>query len=69
MDRMISRAGAALLALCAATGPAAADDAATCTKAEGDESTAACTRLLASNPDNALAATAVIEFGGKSCTE
>src|SRR5579871_1100162 len=53
MYRTISRAAAALLALCAAGGPAAADDAATCTTAQGDDSIAACTRLLQSNPNSA----------------
>src|SRR5262249_52292017 len=53
MYRMISCAAAALLALCAVAGRAAADDADMCQKAEGDDSIAACTRLIRTNPNNA----------------
>jgi tetratricopeptide (TPR) repeat protein len=50
---VILRAAAVLLTLDAALVPALADDADTCRRASGDDSIAACSRLLARNPKDA----------------
>ena len=50
---VVLRAVAALLTLSAALAPALADDADTCRKASGDDSVAACSRVLARNPKDA----------------
>jgi Flp pilus assembly protein TadD len=50
---VILRAAAALLTLGSALVPALADDADTCRRATGDDSIAACSRLLARNPKDA----------------
>jgi tetratricopeptide (TPR) repeat protein len=50
---LVLRAAAVLLTLGAALAPALADDADTCRKASGDDSIAACSRLLARNPKDA----------------
>ncbi len=42
----VSCAAAAVLVLCAAGSPAAADDVAACQNGKGDDAIAACTRLL-----------------------
>jgi tetratricopeptide (TPR) repeat protein len=50
---VVLRIAAALLTLGTALAPALADDADTCRKASGDDSIAACSRLLARNPKDA----------------
>jgi tetratricopeptide (TPR) repeat protein len=54
--KRISCAATALLALCIAGVPAAADDAATCRNGTGDDKIAACNRLLQRNPKDEVAA-------------
>jgi tetratricopeptide (TPR) repeat protein len=52
MYRTIACAAALLLALCPVGGAAAADDAATCKNAQGDDKIAACSRVLGRNPND-----------------